>query len=75
MLFWFFWQGAWARCMRLQRRARYTGGLWVGSFVKVCTHQWMDQAGVAAVAPPAMRQSTMEGNRRAAALRQHGKDW
>ncbi len=54
------------------RAGRYTGGLWVGSFVKVATHQWMDQAGVEAVAPPAMRQSAtegMEGHRRAAALR------
>ena len=54
------------------RAARYTGGLWVGSFVKVCTHQWMDQQGVQAVAPPAIRQSAtegMEGHRRAAALR------
>ena len=54
------------------RAGRYTGGLWAGSFVKVCTHQWMDQIGVEAVAPPAMRQSKtegMEGHRRAAALR------
>lgn len=54
------------------RAGRYTGGLWVGSFVKVCTHQWMDQEGVELVAPPAMRQSAtegMEGHRRAAALR------
>ena len=54
------------------RAGRYTGGLWVGSFVKVCTHQWMEQAGVEAVAPPAIRQSTtegMEGHRRAAAAR------
>lgn len=54
------------------RAARYTGGLWVGSYVKVCTHQWLDQAGVAPVAGPAIRQSTtegMEGHRRAAALR------
>jgi histidinol dehydrogenase/sulfopropanediol 3-dehydrogenase len=54
------------------RAGRYTGGLWVGSFVKVCTHQWMDQAGVELVAPPAMRQSAtegMEGHRRAAAAR------
>lgn len=52
--------------------ARYTGGLWVGSYVKICTHQWLEPAGVAAVAPPAMRQSAtegMEGHRRAAALR------
>lgn len=54
------------------RAGRYTGGLWVGSFVKVCTHQWMDQEGVEAVAPSAVRQSAtegMEGHRRAAALR------
>ena len=54
------------------RAGRYTGGLWVGSFVKVCTFQWMEQAGVEVVAPPAMRQSAtegMEGHRRAAAAR------
>ena len=54
------------------RAGRYTGGLWVGSFVKVCTFQWMERAGVEAVAPPAMRQSAtegMEGHRRAAAAR------
>jgi sulfopropanediol 3-dehydrogenase len=54
------------------RAGRYTGGLWVGSFLKICTHQWMEQAGVEALAPPAMRQSAtegMEGHRRAAAVR------
>ena len=54
------------------RAARYTGGLWVGSYIKVCTHQWLDPSGVAAVAGPAMRQSAtegMEGHRRAAAIR------
>lgn len=51
---------------------RYTGGLWVGSYVKVATHQFMDERGVAAVAPAAVRQSAsegLEGHRRAAALR------
>lgn len=51
---------------------RYTGGLWVGAYVKVCTHQWLDAEGVAAIAPPAIRQSAaegLEGHRRAAALR------
>ena len=55
--------------------ARYTGGLWVGSYVKVCTHQWLEPHGVAAVAPPAARQAAtegMEGHRRAAALRLKG---
>ena len=51
---------------------RYTGGLWVGSYVKICTHQWLDERGVAAVAPAAVRQSAsegLEGHRRAAARR------
>ncbi|MDE1895903.1 MAG: histidinol dehydrogenase [Rhodospirillales bacterium] len=51
---------------------RYTGGLWVGAFLKTCTHQWMEEKGVALVAPPAMRQSAsegLEGHRRAAAFR------
>jgi histidinol dehydrogenase/sulfopropanediol 3-dehydrogenase len=51
---------------------RYTGGLWVGSYVKIATHQWLDERGVAAVAPAAVRQSTTEkldGHRRAAAVR------
>lgn len=51
---------------------RYTGGLWVGSYVKICTHQWLEPSGVAAVAPPAIRQSAsegLEGHRRAASLR------
>ncbi len=51
---------------------RYTGGLWVGSFVKICTQQWLEPAGVAAVAPAAIRQSAaegLEGHRRAAAYR------
>lgn len=57
--------------------AKYTGGLWVGSYLKVCTHQWMDPNGVSAVAPKAIRQSAtegMEGHRRAAAARQRVPD-
>ena len=52
--------------------ARYTGGLWVGAYVKVATHQWMEPEGVRAVAPAAVRQSRSEGldgHRRAAQLR------
>jgi histidinol dehydrogenase/sulfopropanediol 3-dehydrogenase len=52
--------------------ARYTGGLWVGSYVKVCTHQWLEPEGVAKVAPPAIRQSAtegMDGHRQAAERR------
>ncbi|MGL4319601.1 MAG: histidinol dehydrogenase, partial [Paracoccaceae bacterium] len=51
---------------------RYTGGLWVGAYVKIATHQWLTEAGVATVAPPAARQSAsegLEGHRRAAQLR------
>lgn len=51
---------------------RYTGGLWVGSYVKIATHQWLDERGVGAVAPAAARQSAsegLEGHRRAAQLR------
>lgn len=54
---------------------RYTGGLWVGAYVKICTHQWLEKEGVAAVAPPAVRQSAsegLEGHRRAAAFRLTG---
>lgn len=51
---------------------RYTGGLWVGTFVKTATHQWLTPDGVRQVAPPAVRQSAsegLEGHRRAAQLR------
>ena len=51
---------------------RYTGGLWVGAYVKIATHQWLDERGVKAVAPPAARQAAsegLEGHRRAAQLR------
>jgi sulfopropanediol 3-dehydrogenase len=51
---------------------RYTGGLWVGAYVKIATHQWLDERGVHAVAPPAARQAAsegLEGHRRAAQLR------
>ena len=51
---------------------RYTGGLWVGSYLKIATHQWLDRQGVAAVAPHAIGQSVregLEGHRRAAAAR------
>lgn len=51
---------------------RYTGGLWVGTYLKIATHQWLEPAGVRAVAPAAVRQSAsegLEGHRRAAQLR------
>ncbi|SLN63869.1 Sulfopropanediol 3-dehydrogenase [Aquimixticola soesokkakensis] len=51
---------------------RYTGGLWVGTYIKTVTHQWLDAEGVKQVAPPAARQAKsegLEGHRRAAQLR------
>jgi sulfopropanediol 3-dehydrogenase len=33
------------------RAARYTGGLWVGKFLKTCTFQRLTAAGTRAVAP------------------------
>lgn len=51
---------------------RYTGGLWVGTYVKIATHQWLMPEGVKQVAPPAARQAAtegMEGHRRAAQMR------
>ena len=51
---------------------RYTGGLWVGDYVKIATHQWLTPEGVEQVAPAASRQAAtegMEGHRRAAQLR------
>lgn len=54
------------------RAARYTGGLWVGHFLKVITHQWVDQRGAAVLAPYSVRQAefeTMDAHRRAALIR------
>ena len=51
---------------------RYTGGLWVGSYVKVATHQWVEAEALESIARPAIRQSTsegLEGHRRAAQWR------
>ena len=51
---------------------RYTGGLWVGSYVKIATHQWLDDDAINTVAPPAIRQSGSEGldgHQKAAAIR------
>ena len=57
--------------------ARYTGGLWVGAYVKICTHQWIDEQGIPAIAEPAIRQSRtegMQGHRRAAEIRLRAQD-
>lgn len=51
---------------------KYTGGLWVGSYVKIATYQWLEEPAIRAVAPPAIRQSAsegLEGHQKAAAIR------
>jgi len=58
------------------RASRYTGGLWVGHFLKVITHQWVDKKGVQLLAPYSARQAeyeTMDAHRRAALIRLSGK--
>jgi sulfopropanediol 3-dehydrogenase len=41
--------------------ARFTGGLWVGKFLKTCTYQRLSAAGTAAVAPAVAAISHAEG--------------
>lgn len=53
--------------------ARYTGGLWVGMFLKVITHMEVDDAASLKLAKYTVTQSTFEGmdaHRHAAAIRQ-----
>ncbi len=52
--------------------AHYTGGVWVGTFLKVCTHQRIERGGVEVLAEYAVRQSAnegLEGHRKAAEIR------
>jgi sulfopropanediol 3-dehydrogenase len=42
------------------RAARYTGGLWVGKFLKTLTHQWLTQEGTRQIAPVAAAISDAE---------------
>ncbi len=44
-----------------KRASRYTGGLWVGTFLKVCTHQSMDRASVRKLVPLTSRLAKGEG--------------
>jgi histidinol dehydrogenase/sulfopropanediol 3-dehydrogenase len=41
--------------------AKYTGGVWVGTFLKVTTYQWIEQEGIDVLAPHCVRQSSREG--------------
>jgi sulfopropanediol 3-dehydrogenase len=57
------------------RGARHGGGLWVGTFMKTITHQWVDDAGMKQLAGYSVRQSEFEGmdaHRRAALIRLTG---
>ncbi len=43
------------------RAARYTGGVWVGTFLKTCTHQRMTAEAAASIAPLVSRMARGEG--------------
>lgn len=56
-----------------KKASRYTGGLWVGTFLKVCTHQFMNRASVGKLAPLTSRLAKGEGliaHARAAEIRE-----
>jgi sulfopropanediol 3-dehydrogenase len=42
------------------RSARYTGGVWVGKFLKTCTYQWMTPAASREIAAVTERQCELE---------------
>jgi sulfopropanediol 3-dehydrogenase len=42
------------------RNARFTGGLWVGKFLKTCTYQRVDLEGTRAIGPVTSRQCAIE---------------
>ncbi len=57
------------------RGARHGGGLWVGTFIKTLTHQWVNDTGMKQLAQYSVRQSEFEGmdaHRRAALIRLTG---
>lgn len=43
------------------KAARYTGGVWVGTFLKVCTNQRMSREGASSIAPLVSRLAKGEG--------------
>jgi histidinol dehydrogenase len=43
------------------RAARYTGGLWVGTFLKICTHQKFTREAMSEIAPLVSRMARGEG--------------
>ena len=43
------------------RASRYTGGVWVGTFIKTCTHQVLNKDAVKSLGPVAINMATEEG--------------
>ncbi len=56
------------------KAARYTGGVWTGTFQKVCTHQTIEPSAIGTIAPPVARLAKGEGliaHSRAAEIRKN----
>jgi histidinol dehydrogenase len=43
------------------RAARYTGGVWVGTFLKICTHQAIEEKAMESLSPLVSRMAMGEG--------------
>ncbi len=43
------------------KASRYTGGVWAGTFLKVCTYQWMTEEASRKIAPLVIRMAKGEG--------------
>lgn len=43
------------------KASRYTGGVWVGTFIKTCTHQILNKDAVKSLGPVAINMATEEG--------------
>ena len=43
------------------KASRYTGGVWVGTFIKTCTHQVLNKDAVKSLGPVAVKLATDEG--------------
>lgn len=43
------------------KASRYTGGVWVGTFIKTCTHQVLNKEAVKSLGPVAINMATEEG--------------
>lgn len=43
------------------KASRYTGGVWVGTFIKTCTHQVLNKKAIKSLGPVAINMATEEG--------------